>query len=363
MINFTRAFDSAWERMVVILFRPFDLAKWFAIGFSAFLAGLLNGGNGFSSYYNAQNQDRNNHNHAFWQAPLPGPAHEVARAVPDGAAGSWEHLTGLGLPFAQALPSLDPHLFVSKLSGLMVGWQVGMIVLFALAIFVIVMAIVLLMYWLGAHGQFLFLDNIVRNRGAISWPWSHYSRQANSLFGIYLLFIAVSFVVIAPFLVVAIVMGLPLFRQHRWPEGAEIAGFVVLGLAYLVVLIVLSFVLFIFREFGVPLMFRNGLMARPAFMASMSLIGQHPGSVVIFVLLRIALAIAVAVISILACCVCCIGIIPYIGTVAILPALIYVRCFTLDCLAQFGPQYDAWTVDVPPAMPMGTPPIPPPRLG
>ena len=37
MINFTQAFDLAWERMLVILFRPFDLGKWFVIGFSAFL--------------------------------------------------------------------------------------------------------------------------------------------------------------------------------------------------------------------------------------------------------------------------------------------------------------------------------------
>jgi len=38
-------------------------------------------------------------------------------------------------------------------------------------------------------------------------------------------------------------------------------------------------------------------------------------------------------------------------TVILLPVLIYVKCFTLDCLAQFGPQYDVWTVDVSPTTP------------
>ncbi len=58
MINFTRAFDSAWERMSIILFRPFDLGKWFVIGFGAFLAGLLSGGNGFNSSYNQKRRQR-----------------------------------------------------------------------------------------------------------------------------------------------------------------------------------------------------------------------------------------------------------------------------------------------------------------
>jgi hypothetical protein len=175
--------------------------------------------------------------------------------------------------------------------------------------------------------------------------------------------VLLSIVVLVPFAIVGVVMGLPFYHLHRWPEGAEIVGFVVLGLAYFAVAVVLAVVFFLFREFGIPIMFRNGLMAYPAFKETVELIKLHPGSMVLFVLLRIALAIAVMVVSVVACCFCCIGAIPYIGTVAILPALIYVRCFTLDCLAQFGPQYDIWTVDVPAA---GTQPPafnPPPPLG
>jgi hypothetical protein len=52
---------------------------------------------------------------------------------------------------------------------------------------------------------------------------------------------------------------------------------------------------------------------------------------------------------------------PYIGTVLLLPVLVYVKCFTLDCLSQFGPEYDVWTVDVPPARPAQIPPFIPPR--
>ena len=365
MINFSRAFDSAWERMVVILFRPFDLGKWFVIGFSAFLAGLLQGGNGFSSYTSGSGNNRNNdHNHAFWQAPIHGNGHEVVRTASDGSIG----LPGLDLSLVQSIPNFSvPQLGTKMFTAIftaIAGLQMGMMIFLFLFIFTIVLALVLLFYWLGARGQFLLLDNIVRNRGLIGWPWTTYSRQANSFFLAYLAFAFITFLIVVPIVAVGVIMALPFIRLHHWPHGGEWISFGGLGLVYLVLLVTVSLVFFIFREFGIPLMFRNGLMAFPAFKESIRLVGQHPGSVFVFVLLRMALALAVIILSIVACCFCCIGAIPYIGTVAILPALIYVRCFTLDCLAQFGPQYDVWTVDVPPVGPTTPSPLsPPPRLG
>jgi len=322
MIDFTRAFDSAWERMHVILFRPFDFGKWCAIGLSAFLAGFLQGGNGFNSSFNTNNFNNNSFN---------------------------KYSGG-------QTPKFDLHQFNSNLTHAISSMQVGLIVLVSLVIIALVFGFILLLYWLGARGQFMFLDNIVRNRGAISWPWQYYARQANSLFGFYLLFLVISFAIFLPILIVAVVMCIPLFTQHRWPGAGEITGFVVLGLGYLALAVVVSFILFVFREFGIPLMFRKGLLARPAFWESMNLIRQHAGSVVVFVLLRIAIFIGVAILSLIICCAtCCIGALPYIGTVILLPVLVYVRCFTLDCLAQFGPEYDVWTVDVPPFIPQPPP--------
>ncbi|MCE0524089.1 MAG: hypothetical protein LV480_14370 [Methylacidiphilales bacterium] len=323
MINFTRAFDSAWERMHVILFRPFDFGKWCAIGFSAFLAGFLQGGNGINGSFN----NGNFNNNAFTKS-------------------------------SGQTPNIDWHQFHSSIANAFTGMQVGIICAIVILIGVFTLAFILLMYWLGARGQFMFLDNIVRNRGAIAWPWQNYSRLGNSLFGFYLLFLLISFAIFIPILIAAAVMCIPLFTQHRWPVGGEIAGFVILGLLYFGLAIVMGFILFVFREFGVPIMFRQGLLARPAFWASMKLISRHTGSVVVFVLLRMAIFIGVAILSILICCAtCCIGTLPYIGTVILLPVLVYVRCFTLDCLAQFGPEYDVWIVDVPPASSLeGQPP-------
>ncbi len=327
MINFTRAFDSAWERMLVILFRPFDLGKWFVVGFSAFLAGFLQGGNGFNNFnFNTNDFSKLNGN----QAANP----------------SWDQI----------------H---SSLANVFSGLELGMIIFLGVIIFIFFMAFIVLLYWLGARGQFLFLDNIVRNRGAIAWPWQHYARQGNSLFLLYLAFFALSIVVILPIAVIAVIMCIPLFQHHRWPLGGEIAGFVFLGLLYLALCIVIGSILFVFREFGVPLMFRHGWMAWQAFLESLNIFRRHFWNVVLFILLRIALEIGVVIISVIICCfTCCIGALPYLGTVVLLPVLVFVRCFTLDCLAQFGPEYDVWTVDIPPSGPNAPPvaTLPPPPV-
>ena len=332
MIDFTRAFGSAWERMEIILFRPVDVAKWFVIGFSAFLAGMIAGGNGVNSSFNPNG---------------------LGSSSDNGTSGS---SAGAGHVDLQKFNAQVSHFFSGPTAWVFIG--------IFIAVFLIIVALTLLLFWLGARGQFMFLDNIVRNRGAIAGPWRYYARQANSFFLFYLLLEVVVFLLLIPIIVVAIVLCVPLFQQQRWPAGAEVGELVALGVLYLIIAVAAAVVLFLYREFGVPIMFRQGINARAAFFAAMRLIGAHSASVFVFVLLRMALFIGLAVICVLICCVtCCIGTLPYIGTVLLLPALVYLRCFTLDCLAQFGPEYDVWTVDVAPAFPgQGFPSnLPPPR--
>jgi hypothetical protein len=334
MINFSRAFDLAWERMMVILFRPFDLGKWFTIGFSAFLAGMLAGGNGFSG---------------------------GSYSPPDKSTFSPSFQYNSNLP---SLPGINGRTFGT--AGLTNFLGAGMGIFLIAVIFFTVLAFFLLLYWLGARGQFLLLDNVVRNRGAIAWPWRTYARQGNSLFLFFLLCVLLILVVLVPFTVLGVFLAMPFFQQHHWPEGFELGIAVFFVLAYVAMLVGWSVIFFLFRELGVPLMFRNGLSARAAFVETWRLFVRHPGSLILFVLLRIALFIGFVVVSVVACCfTCCVEVLPYLGTVVLLPVIIYIKCFTLDFLAQFGPAYDVWTVDVrpdgpPTPLPEAAPTPPPP---
>ena len=52
----------------------------------------------------------------------------------------------------------------------------------------------------------------------------------------------------------------------------------------------------------------------------------------------IVLAVAIAT----CCCACCILGIPYIGTVLMLPILVFERSYSLYYLGQYGPEFDVF---------------------
>src|SRR5207249_11796928 len=84
----------------------------------------------------------------------------------------------------------------------------------------------------------------------------------------------------------------------------------------------------------------------------------YPGEITLYCLFWIALGIGAAI---TACAVilatCCIALIPYIGTVILLPLLVCLRAFGLRFIRQFGPDYDVWAA-MPEASPTSS--IPPP---
>ena len=66
---------------------------------------------------------------------------------------------------------------------------------------------------------------------------------------------------------------------------------------------------------------------------------------------------------IVTCCIAaCFLALPFVGTVLLLPILVFKRAYALYFLAQFGPQYDVFPPPPAPsaptaAMPLGIPPV------
>jgi hypothetical protein len=168
-------------------------------------------------------------------------------------------------------------------------------------------------------------------------------------------------------LIIAIPLGF--FSENRAAltglGAAAIVAIVVLGLIWLVFSLFFALV----TQFMVPVMYRRRCSAKDAFMDVTTLIFRYPGEFVLLVLFAIVLAIAVGVLgTIIACMTCCIGALPYISTVLLLPAIVWVFTFKLLFLRQFGDAYDVWaTVGFPqvagsPTTPQAggpTPPLPP----
>lgn len=303
-IEIFKPFGEAFELMKKILFQPFDIKKWFAIGFAAWLANL-GGGGGFNYRYNRR-EDMQKLNETIGQIPHP------------------IIVTGICI---------------------LIGLVLVLIVLFA---------------WLRARGGFMFIDCIVKNRGAIAEPWRNFRTEGNSYFFFSLLagfgFLVFAALLSLPFML-PIIRGVTLPHIHDVYLISTIAAW-----AFVVIILVLAWSLI--ANFMVPVMYVQRCRACKAFRIVAGLIANHPGEIVLYCLFLIVLALATGIVTCFAtCATCCIAAIPYIGTVILLPIFVLLRSFSLLFLRQFGPDYDVWGRFMPPEfLPILSlaPPVPPP---
>lgn len=318
-IEIFEPFGAAYEVMKTILFKPFDAMKWLTIAFAAFLSGAWGGGFHFSSPGNFGGGD--------WKY----------RTRTDGF--SW---TDWSMP----------------------AWGIAALIIVGL----LIIAVILVFMWLSSRGRFIFTDCVVKNRGTIGEPWREYRREGNSFF-LFSIVVGLIAVVIVGLLVLVIAVPLGLFAADRGSTGLGISAiiiFIVIGLIW----VVFSIFLGIVTQFMVPVMFRRRCSARDAFMDVARLVLSRPGPFILLALFGLVLLIALAIVgTIVSCVTCCVGGLPYVSTVLLLPGIVWLFAFKLLFIRQFGDQYDVWatlavaeTVVMPPADPgdQGLPPSTPP---
>ncbi len=308
-IEIFKPFGEAFELTKKILFHPFDLKKWFIIGFAAWLANLGSGGGNFNYQFNR---------------------HEEVQKVND-------------------VISQIPHPI------LVLG--------ISLLIFVVLVFIVLFT-WLRARGGFMFIDCLVKNRGAIAEPWREFQKEGNSyfLFSLVATFVVVMFAALVSLpLIILAIKGRYYLSLHR----DRLDVYVVLAIAAWVFVILLVIVVWaLVTSFMLPVMYRRRCRPYDAFRAAVSLIAAHPGEILLYCLFLIVLVIATGLISCFAICLtCCVAALPYIGTVILLPVFVLFRSFSLVFLRQFGPDYDVWASFMPseflPILSAAPPPVAP----
>lgn len=304
-IEIFKPFSEAFELMKKILFQPFDLGKWCVIGLAAFLANLSGG---FNFNFNFWNPWDHGPNWTGWNQR----GEKVF---------SWEQMP---------------------------VWLIVSIVVAG----ILILAIVVLLMWIGSRGRFIFTDCIVRNRAAIVAPWREFRREGNSFF-LFSLLVGLVFVVIALLVLVPLFLpGILHWKPSQSRLVVVISGFV--SIILIIVLLALAWALV--SDFMTTVMYRRRCFAREAFGAVVSLIATYPGEIVLYCLFLFVLALASTIIGCVSiCATCCIAAIPYVGTVILLPIFVLFRSFSLMFLRQFGPDYDVWANAITPE----PPPLPP----
>ncbi len=347
-ISCTGALAAAWDRMLEILFRPFDFAKWCSLGFCAWLAFLFervsgNVGFNFSSGFNGGGS-------AAESRSAPG------NVLPDL---SWESIRGF-------LKRLD-----AETQGLLL-----VILCIAAFVFAATVVISIAAMWIKSRGEFMFIHNIAGNYRTprISEPWKKFRKEGNSLFAFRFCLTILSWFVFLLFAASLTVLGWHWFggwiktsihRGNLQPfnglMGLQMTFLALMVLAYFAFSILLSLFWLIFRHAAIPVMYRQGVSALQACAVVWRLIKSSPSAFIIYVLLYICIKTAVfialfvlnlmlMIIGLLTCCLAFIVIIPgmfilalpYVWAVIFLPVLTFIRCFSLEFMARFGDEYSVF---------------------
>jgi len=311
-IHYIQPLERAYDRMKRALFKPFDLGKWLAVGFTAFLADLLSGSRGSGFSYKHHRGDEG----------------DIARIA------EWPEM---------AIEWLRDH-------------PVWLVVIVVGAIAAIVL--LALLTWLSSRGVFMFLHNVTHDRAEVVAPWRTCRNLADSLF-LFRLCLGLAAMVLL------VGAGLGWFFLIRPEMSAEFpAGplvlLVLLALVAALLGLIWSLVSFFTTSFVVPIMYKHNLAVLDAWGRFASLLSSNPWPFLLFTVITAVILVGTMLVAFVAgCLTCCIGLLllslPYVGSVILLPVWYTLRAYSLEFLAQWGPEYTLFPAV---ALPQ-PPPIPP----
>lgn len=236
--------------------------------------------------------------------------------------------------------------------------NVGTIIAVGFGVFLLVVGVMALFSFLGARAHFIQLDNMLTGIPAVQEPWERLGALANSLWILRFTISLIGSIFGFGLLVMFGVQFLAILRN----AGDEQLGFdllmkLLLAMAGLILILSPIFIaLAVFNtltiDFAVPLMYRYHVRVSDAWGRLWALIRNNVGTFATYVLFRAALGFVLAmmerIIAFIATCACCIGLIPVIGQIPMLPIYAFRRIYTVLYLEQFGPDWEVFSREAPP---------------
>lgn len=291
-VSVLRPIDPAIDHAKRVCFQPFDLGKWFCLGFCAWLSFLGEGGGGGGGNY--------------YQDP--------------GQFG--------GGDFSEWLDENLPIIIGVVAAVVAVSFIFGIV-----------------LTWLQSRGRFMFIDGVVHNRANVVQPWREFAALGNNLFlfrfvvglGFFLGFCAI----------VALGIGVAWsdIEAKRFGSSAQTA-LALSGTLGALTLVFHMIVRLLLLDLVVPTMYlrRERVMDAWATVRNEILVGNL-GRVFLYFLMRFLIGIVVAILALLAgCLTCCIGFLPYLWCVVQLPLLVFTTSYKLYFLEEFGPNWQFFGV-------------------
>jgi len=287
--------SPAIERVKTVLFRPFDLGRWFVIGFCAWLANMSKGGGG-------------------------GPRFNFS---------SREHM-GFESTIDQAKEFIIDNFC----------WLIPLVI-----VAVIVSIILwLLITWLSSRGRFMFLHCVVGNKAEVKIPWTKFREHANSLFLFRIALGVIGFLASVLFCMFIFVIAL-FFTTKVVQNVLSVTVILLSTLVFITLLVMFILVLKFTTDFVVPIMFLRTTSCVNAWREFLVVLSRNKLRFTLYILFQIVISIAIgaiilAAVCVTCCCAACFLVIPYIGVVLMLPLFVFKRAYPLFYFQQFGPEFD-----------------------
>ncbi|MCP4453373.1 MAG: hypothetical protein GY809_18090 [Planctomycetes bacterium] len=274
----------AVDHTKAILFAPFNLKRWLAIGFCAWLASLGEGRG-------------------------PNPFSETNNEITNRT---------------QDTLNSNPGLF-------------GAVLIFGIAFAVT-------MTWLSSRGRFMFYHCALYNSDKVAHPWHYYQHLAASLFKFRLVLVMIGTVLVIVFIGHIISTAGSAFQISDLPDLLPESAYLMPLLLVIVGLLICDMLT---TDFVIPVMHKHTLTCTAAWSYLWLTLGTNKSNLFLYLLFKALVAMTVGFVLLF------LGmitrgviyqmlLIPYVGTLLLLPVFTFKRVLALHYLRQFGPEFDAF---------------------
>ena len=294
-MDVTGTFNPAWQRTQRVLMRRFNLETWLSFGVIFFLQSLLEGSGGYSFRLPSSGKSS-------------GPAVGNLKEIIDGARSWLSANTTIVIPIGVAI----------GISGTI---------------------LMLVLLWLGTRGQMMAIRSVMTGRAAIGEHWRETRVAAWSLFKVQVVISLIAFAFWGPLLGFAVRRFVDLVDAGVTDLGSLARGFIPFAVVGGAIGFVLLVVQALIRNFVAPIMLRFGCPARAAWTRFRIAANGSTGSIMLFFVIRAALALGVGVAAgIFMICTCCIGALPVLQQTIMAPWLFFERAYGLYVIESLGPE-------------------------
>ena len=228
----------------------------------------------------------------------------------------------------EALPGRLPDLW---------GWDLGSVIAVGAIVLVVAAVLIAIVLWVNSRAVFMYVDAVGSGRSDIARPWREHASLAGSFFVWRLV------IVLALLMAGVMLLGAGALAWAAAARGDVIAGvgvgllIAILVIALLALLLAAGLFSLVLRDFVAPIQILAQATCGEALRRFADLLSANPGCFLIYVLLKLVFAVAVAIVFVLVgCLTCCLGFLPVVGQTLLQPLFYFERAWSLFLLRGLG---------------------------